>query len=229
MCPPTESMLRAMSSADRVSVPLKTRCSIRWEMPPRSTGSTREPVSTQMPTATDRTQCSDSVTTRTPFGNTGLRYASAPLVSLTPRLGTASGAGSGRGDLQLLLVGQRLLVPKRLLAGEPDLAVAVDLDHLHENLVALGEHVAHRANARLGDLGDVEQPFRALHDLDEGAEFLDALHLAEVDPVQLSLAADVLDDIDRLLRLLRGGGEDGHLAVVLHVDLGAGLLLDASD
>ena len=66
-------MARAMSSADRVSVPLNTRCSIRWEIPPRSSGSILEPVSTQMPTATERTQGSDSVTTRTPFGSTVLR------------------------------------------------------------------------------------------------------------------------------------------------------------
>src|SRR5262245_2025971 len=229
MCPPTESMLRAMSSADRVSVPLNTRCSIRWDMPPRSRGSTREPVSTQIPTATERTQGSDSVTTRTPFGNTVLRYASAPFGPLTLRLGTASRAGGGGGDLELLLVGQRRLIPERLLAGQPDLAVAVDLDHLHENLVALGEHVSDRANPGLRYLGDVKQPLRALHDLDEGAELLDALHLAKVDPVELRLAADVLDDVDGHLRLLGGRGEHRHLAVVLHVDLGARLLLDAAN
>jgi hypothetical protein len=39
ICPPTESTMRAMSSADRVSVPLKTRCSMKWEMPVRSAGS----------------------------------------------------------------------------------------------------------------------------------------------------------------------------------------------
>src|SRR5207244_10633113 len=64
------------------------------------------------------------------------------------------------------------------------------------------------------------------NDLDERAELDDLLDFAEVDPVELDLAADVLDDRDRLLdrRLVRR--EHGHPAVVLDVDLGARLLLD---
>src|SRR4030095_5240155 len=85
------------------------------------------------------------------------------------------------------------------------------------------------ADTRLGDLGDVQEPFRSLHDLHEGPELLDALDLAEIDAIELRFAADVLDDVHRHLRLLRGGGEDRHLAVVLHVDLGSRLLLDAAD
>jgi len=73
VCPPTESMTRAISWALRVAVPLKTRCSIRWEMPPRSAASLREPVSTQMPTATERTCSIRSVTTRIPLGSTLFR------------------------------------------------------------------------------------------------------------------------------------------------------------
>ena len=73
MCPPTESMARAIVSAERVAVPLKTRCSMRWEIPPRSSGSTREPVSTHTPTATERTCGIDSVTRRMPLGRTALR------------------------------------------------------------------------------------------------------------------------------------------------------------
>ena len=76
--PPTESIARAMSSAERVSVPLKTRCSIRCEMPPRASGSTREPVSTQIPTATERTCGIASVTMRMPLGSTLLRYVTRP-------------------------------------------------------------------------------------------------------------------------------------------------------
>src|SRR6266478_4523157 len=225
-------MARAMSSAERFSVTLKTRCSIRWEMPPRSTGSTREPVSTQIPTATERTWASDSVTTRIPPGSTVLRYASGRSGEATRSpltAGSASGAGGGGCYLQLLLVGEGGLVAQGLLAREPHLAAGVDLDRLDEHLVTLREHVAHGADAVLGDLGDVEQPFRPLHDLHEGAELLDALHLAEVDAVQLRLAADVLDDVDGHLRLFAGGREHRHLAVVLHVDLGPRLLLDPAD
>ena len=71
--PPTESIVRAMASALRVAVPLKTRCSIRWEMPPRGSGSWREPVSTHTPTATERTCGIRSVRMRMPFGRTLLR------------------------------------------------------------------------------------------------------------------------------------------------------------
>ena len=75
MCPPTESMARAMSSAERVAVPLKTRCSMRWEIPPRSSGSTREPVSTHTPTATERTCGIASVTSADAVGENGLAVA----------------------------------------------------------------------------------------------------------------------------------------------------------
>src|SRR5712692_441456 len=146
--------------------------------------------------------------------------------ALATRIAPASRAGGGGCYLQLLLVGEGGLVAQRLFAREAHLAAGVDLDHLDQHLVTLGEHVAHRANAGLGDLGDVEQPLRALHDLDEGPELLDALHLAEVDAVQLRFAADVLDDVDGHLRLFAGGREHRHLAVVLHVDLGPRLLLD---
>ena len=185
MCPPTESMARAISSAERVAVPLKTRCSIRWEMPPRSSGSTREPVSTQMPTATERTCGIASVTSRMPFGQHALAVALRHY-----------GAPRARGDLELLLLGERGLIAQRRLAREPHLAVAVDLDDLDRHDVALGEHVAHGADAVLRDLRDVEQPLRARDHLHEGAELLDALDLAHVDAVQLHLAADVLDHAD---------------------------------
>ena len=33
MLPPMESTCRAMSSAERLVVPLKTMCSTKWEMP----------------------------------------------------------------------------------------------------------------------------------------------------------------------------------------------------
>src|SRR6476661_2386985 len=228
MCPPTESIARAMSWADREAVPLKTRCSIRWEMPPSASGSAREPVSTQMPTATERTCGIVSVTRRTPLGSALLRWGTrqSPPPSWSRALGRASRRGC---DLELLLLRDRGLVAVRRLAREAHLAVAVDLDHLDRHDVALGEHVAHRADAVIRDLGDVEQPLVAGNDLHEGAELLDRLHLAHVDAIDLRLAADVLDDADRHLGRLRARGEHGHLAVVLHVDLGPRLLLDAAD
>src|SRR5215470_1474254 len=194
-------MATAIASAERVAVPLNTRCSMRWEIPPRSSGSAREPVSTQMPTATERTCGIASVTTRTPFGRMSLRQATR----LPGRL--------GRRDRQLFSLGHRRLILERNLARQSDLPVRVDLDHLDRNHVVLAQDVRHGPDARVRDLGDVEQPLGAWHDLDEGAELLDALHLAEIDTVQLSFPADVLDDVDGHLRGLAAGREDRDLAV----------------
>src|SRR5262249_41228582 len=72
--------------------------------------------------------------------------------------------------LELFLVGQRRLITKRHLPAEPHLAVAVDLDDLDQDLVAVGQDVVDRANARLGDLRDVEQSLGVGNDLDERAE-----------------------------------------------------------
>jgi len=47
--PPTDSMLRAISFTDRFVVPLKTMCSMKWEMPFVFHPSSLEPVSTQNP------------------------------------------------------------------------------------------------------------------------------------------------------------------------------------
>src|SRR5438094_6104228 len=195
---------------------------LRWARPRWPSGPCRGPASTHTPTATDRTCSIRSVTTRMPLGGTLFRYP-----SLT---GTAfSGARRIRRlwVLELFLVGERRLLAQRHLAGEPHLAVAVDLDDLDEDLVTLGQHVLDRANPVLGDLRDVQEPLGVGDDLHERAELDDLLDLTEVDPVELDLAADVLDYRDRPLdrRLVRR--EDGDPAVVLDVDLGARLLLDS--
>src|SRR5262245_11512010 len=147
-------MVTAIASAERVAVPLNTRCSIRWEMPPRSSGSTREPVSTQMPTATDRTCGIASVTIRTPFGSSVLRQVTGePLRTSGAR---SLGAALGGDDRELLALGHRGLVPQRGLPREPDLPVGVDLDDLDRDHVPVRQHVGDGADARLRDLGDVE-------------------------------------------------------------------------
>src|SRR5262245_7640261 len=140
-------MAPAICAAERVVVPLNTRCSIRWEMPPRSSGSTREPVSTQMPTATERTCGIASVTMRMPFGSRSLRQ-------VTRGTRSRSGTRPGRGDRELFAVRHGGLVSQRALPRQADLAVRIDLDDLDRDCVALGEHVGHGADPILGDLGD---------------------------------------------------------------------------
>src|SRR4029434_8460132 len=117
----------------------------------------------------------------------------------------------------------------RGLPRQAHLAVAVDLDDLDHHGVALGEDVADGADSALGDMGYGQEPPRPRGHLHEGAELLDALHLAHVDPLQLDLAADVLDHPQGGLGGVVAGGEDRHLAVLLHIDLRPGLLLDASN
>src|SRR6266571_4424496 len=64
-----ESTERAISSADRLLVPLNSMCSIKCVIPFSSGDSRREPVPTQTPTDTERTWGITSVMTRTPFVN----------------------------------------------------------------------------------------------------------------------------------------------------------------
>src|SRR2546430_15318982 len=83
-----------------------------------------------------------------------------------------SGAGRIRRlwVLELFLVGQRRLLAQRHLAGEPHLAVAVDLDDLDEGLVPLGQHVLDRPDPTLGELRDVPQPLRGWDGLPQSAQ-----------------------------------------------------------
>jgi len=62
-----ESTWRAISSAERVSVPLNTMCSMKWEIPLNSEPSSREPDLSQMPMATERMWDICSVMTVRPF------------------------------------------------------------------------------------------------------------------------------------------------------------------
>ena len=210
-------MARAIVSAERVAVPLKTRCSMRWEMPAALLG-----LHARAGVHPDPHRHRPDVRHRLGDEADAVREDALAVAFRHYE-------ASERNDLELLLFRQRGLIAQRGLPRQAHLAVAVDLDDLDHHDVALGEDVADGADAVLGDLRDVQQPLRARDHLDEGAELLDALHLAHVDAVQLHLAADVLDHPQRGLGGVVAGGEDGHLAVVLHVDLGAGLLLDAAD
>src|SRR5262245_18755781 len=196
---------------------------MRCDIPPRFSASWREPVSIHTPTATERTCSMRSVTIRMPLGKNPFRYA-----SITCRLSGPRRVRRGR-VLELLLVGEGRLIAQSNLPAQPHLPIAVDLDDLDEHLVALGQDVLDRADPALGDLRAVEGALGGGNDLDEGTEFDDLLDLAEIDAVELDLTADVLDDAQRLLHRRAVGREHGDPPVVLDIDLGAGLLLDAPD
>ena len=67
-----ESTCAAIISAERVLVPLKTMCSMKWLIPVSSSRSWRLPRLSQTPMATLRTWGMDSVIRVRPFGRTSL-------------------------------------------------------------------------------------------------------------------------------------------------------------
>src|SRR5690349_18957088 len=74
-----ESTERAISSAERLVVPLKSMCSIKCEIPFCSWFSRRDPVPIHMPTETDRTWGMASVITRTPLASVVISISRTPL------------------------------------------------------------------------------------------------------------------------------------------------------
>ena len=70
---PMSSKMWAISDAENLSEPLKIRCSMKCEMPPSSTGSSREPAAIQTPRATERTESRRSVATRRPLSSVDRR------------------------------------------------------------------------------------------------------------------------------------------------------------
>ena len=72
---PTASKALAMSWAVRRSEPLKSRCSRKCEQPASAAVSSRLPVSTQQPTATERTAGMVSLMTRRPLGRVVRRWS----------------------------------------------------------------------------------------------------------------------------------------------------------
>ena len=79
------------------------------------------------------------------------------------------------------------------------------------------------------ELADVDEAVLGAEEVHEGAEVHHLDHGALVDRGRLRIGGDRLDPVDRRLDRLAVGGGDLHRAVVLDVDLGAGLLDDLAD
>src|SRR2546429_558789 len=71
MFPPMESTCRAISSAVRLLVPLKTMCSMKCEIPFHCASSSREPVCSHTPIEAERMCCICSVMMGSPLGSLG--------------------------------------------------------------------------------------------------------------------------------------------------------------
>src|SRR5262249_40197430 len=118
---------------------------------------------------------------------------------------------------------------ERLFAAELDLSLLVDVQNLHHHLVPFAEHVSDAAHTLRSELRDMQQTVCARENLDESAEVHDLSHRAPINLADFRLGGDELDHLDGAAarRLIVRRDHDG--AVVLDVDLDAGLLDDAAD
>src|SRR5205823_2956106 len=91
--------------------------------------------------------------------------------------------------------------------------------HLDVDNVAAGHHVLDVPDAAGADVRDVQQPVRALRQLDEGAELSRLDDLAGVLVADLGLLGQTLDRVDRRLGLVALGRVDEDIAVLFDVDL----------
>src|SRR5262249_22138987 len=121
------------------------------------------------------------------------------------------------------------LLPQQRLARQLDAVVLVDGDHLHLDLVAELDHVLDLADVLVIQLADVTQTVAARRDLDEGPEILDRGDLTLVDAADADLLGDRLHLGPRRFGLGAVHVPDKHRAIVLDVDLRAGLLLNGLD
>src|SRR5574341_138007 len=121
------------------------------------------------------------------------------------------------------------LVLKRFFARKADLALPVDLQDLHEDLVPFLELVRYFLDPLVGYLGDVEQPVGAGEDLHKSAEVHDLSDLAHVELADLGVLHNAPDDLLGFVRRGLIGRRNVDHAAVLDVDLGARLLHDAAD
>ena len=114
-------------------------------------------------------------------------------------------------------------------AVEANLArLGVDLDDLHLHRVALGQHVFDRIHPPVGHARDVQQAVFGRRQLHEGAEGLDVDHRALELLAHLGLFDNQFDAALGLLAARIGRGDEDR-AVLLDVDVRAGLLLQAAD
>src|SRR4051812_43691879 len=243
------SKASSISSELKRSVPLNSRCSRKCEIPACCSDSSREPTRTQNPSATERTEDTASVTTRTPesrvvilcgsvralvavsaapaaiaavatAASTAIPATAASVTAASASASTATGA-----DLGQLLHGLAGHVGV-LRQAQPDPApLAVDLDHLDLDLVTAAEHVLDRVHPLAGlHVRDVQQAVGALGQLHERAEGGGLDHLAVELVADLDLLGHRADPVDQGVALLAGLGVDPDGAVVVDVDLGVELL-----
>src|SRR3569833_1407423 len=112
---------------------------------------------------------------------------------------------------------------------QADLAARVEAEQLLPDLVAFLDDVGGLGDALVGELADMDEAVLRPEEVDEGAEIGGLHHGALVDGADFGLIGNALDPLDGGIDLLAVRGGDLDRAVVLDVDLGAGLFDDLAD
>src|SRR5687768_6473368 len=118
---------------------------------------------------------------------------------------------------------------QKRLAGQTQASALIALDQLHLDPVALLDHVLGLLGATPLHLRDVQQTLGARHDLDKCAERRRRLDRALVDLPDDRLGGDRLHHLAGPLHRVATDGSDRDHTVVVHGDLRARLVLDATD
>src|SRR5690348_16550692 len=141
----------------------------------------------------------------------------------------AAKATTARATLGLDLLRAGHLAAQCGAAREVDAPLRVYLDHHHGDLVTDGDDILRPVDLIVGELGGADEALLARQDLDEGAEVHQATDIARVDLADLDLFGQRAHGVHRAVHALAGDGGDVDCAVVVNVNLGAGLVLDAAD
>src|SRR5690606_782034 len=153
--------------------------------------------------------------------------SAAPVAARTPAVAAAALAArfARRAGILELLAGLLVDHPHR----QADLAALVDLEHLDLDLLALADDVGRLLDPLVPHLGHVDETVLAAHEVHERPEVDDVDHLARVDPADLGLLDDAEDPLLGRLDLAQVRRADLDHALVVDVDLGAGLGDDLAD
>ena len=164
----------------------------------------------------------------TPVAAAITAVAAPVAAAITTALVAAFGSPTGRVGFpgSLLLSG----FLDQGLAGQAELAgPGIDVDQLDLELVADLGDAFQAVDVAVVPLADMDQAFGAGDEFDEGAELLDAGNRAGVGLADLGQLSEVADPTLGLLDAGQVGAGDGDDAIVVDVELAAGLLLDAPD
>src|SRR5437016_5037644 len=131
-------------------------------------------------------------------------FAATPTLAAAT-LRTAIAFATGRTTLAL---GHALRLRQQGLPGEAHLSALVALQELHLHAIALLDDVFGSLCATVLHLGDVQQSFRARHDLDEGAEGRRGLDGAFVDLADHGLRCKRQDHLSCALHGFAADGRD---------------------